>query len=122
MRHWNQHYDFEADLIFRKRMVVRGYGVDIAEPGDPVPQIMKNFFGKQRLKIWWEGGFIALAEPEALPKDAEQSKDLTVTTGTLDTTNASGAEDGDVHTGAGWYNSTRGGVTTRIRGKKNLPV
>lgn len=122
MRHWNQHYDFEADLIFLKRMIVRGYGVDIAQPGDPVPQRMKDHFGKHRLKIWWEGGYIALAEPEALPKDAEQTKDLTLTTGTLDTTKATVAEDGDVHVGGGYYDVTRGGVTTRIRGKKNIPV
>ncbi len=122
MRHWNQHYDFEADLIFTKRMVVRGYGIDIAQPGDPVPQLMKTHFGKHRLKIWWKGGYIALAETETVCKDAEQIKTLTMTTGSLDTSKAPVAEDGVVHVGGGYYDVTRGGVTTRIRGKANIPV
>ena len=122
MRHWNQHYDFEADLIFCKRMTVRSFGIDIAQPGDPVPEVMKIKFGKHRLKIWWEGGFIALAKPETVCKDANQELVPAIPLAVLGDTEVSVAEDGDVHTGAGWYNVTRGGVTTRIRGKKNIPV
>ncbi len=128
MRHWNQHYDFEADLIFAKRMTIRGYGVDVAQPGDPVPQEMKDAFGKHRLKTWWDGGFIAIAEPaerkatrenpleqsrKALSKDAGRTKTPVLTTGTLD---------GVKHVGGGYYDVTTDGVTIRIRGKKNLPV
>ncbi len=99
MRHWKQRFDFDADLVFRKRMVIRGFGVEVAQAGDPVPQAMKDHFGKNRMRIWWEGGFIA-----------------------INTVEAPGGSQVVVHVGGGYYDVTRDGETTRIRGKSNIPV
>jgi hypothetical protein len=121
LRHWKQHFDADADLIFLKRMVIRGYGVDIAQPGDRVPQELKEHFGVHRLKIWWEGGFLGIHDAERPCGTPQQ--DVEVDGATVPET-VSAVADGShsvVHVGGGYYDVTRDGITTRIRGKKNIP-
>lgn len=98
MRHWKQKWDFEADLVFLKRLTLRCCGVDTVERGDPVTQAMKDHFGKHRLLIWWRGGFLEIDE---FPKEKPSH----------------------VHLGGGYYDVTYpDGKVERIRGKANLPV
>lgn len=125
MRHWKQHFDPDAILIFRKRMVIRGYGVDTAQPGDVVPQEMKDHFGVHRLKIWWEGGFLAIqdqAELEAPQVARERDMAKILSNGLRGVVDAPEGAQSVVHVGGGFYDVTRNGETTRVRGKKNIPV
>jgi len=97
-------------------MVIRGWGVDVAEPGDRVPQEMKDHFGVHRLRIWWEGGFLQIddqAELEAPSAGAGEDLAPDLSSGSLQST---------VHVGGGYYDVTRNGITTRIRGKQNIPA
>lgn len=68
MRHWKQHWDPNADLIFTKKLRIgddpeRPYVL----PGDPVTPELRESLGLHRLKIWWEAEFLAIA-PEHAPK------------------------------------------------------
>ncbi len=63
IRHWKQHWDPTADLVFAKRFKL---GLDPKKPfvdeNDPVD---KTQFSLHRLKIWWRAGFLKLAEKPA---------------------------------------------------------
>ncbi len=121
LRHWKQRFDPDADLVFRKRMVIRGWGVDVAEPGDRVPQEMKDHFGVHRLRIWWEGGFLQIEDTAELEApSAGAGEDLTRDP-TSGVTQPPKTLQSVVHVGGGYYDVTQDGVTTRIRGKQNIP-
>ena len=107
-RHWKQVYDFDAELVFTKRMVLRKYGIEIAQPGDVVPQALKDSLGRHKLRIWWEGGFIAIQEKKVEKVEAPEPT-------------PSAPEDTVKHIGGGHYEVTRGGVTVRVKGKENIP-
>ena len=56
LRHWKQQYDPNADFIFRRGLQ---YGPETFEPGDDIPQALKDNKGK--LRRFWEAGWIELA-------------------------------------------------------------
>tara|TARA_R110000796_G_C14526444_1_gene431392 strand:+ start:938 stop:1366 length:429 start_codon:yes stop_codon:yes gene_type:complete len=62
MRHWKQRYDFDADLIFTRRMKLGICGVAVVHPGDDVTAEMKEQLGRNRLKLWWESKRVALRD------------------------------------------------------------
>tara|TARA_R110002167_G_scaffold143958_2_gene333680 strand:- start:34254 stop:34670 length:417 start_codon:yes stop_codon:yes gene_type:complete len=62
MRHWKQRYDFDADLIFTRRMKLGICGVAVVHPGDDVTDEMKDALGRNRLKLWWESKRVALKD------------------------------------------------------------
>ena len=128
IRHWKQQFDANANLVFRKRMTIRGYGVEIAQPGDLVPQAFRDHYGNNRLRVWWQAGYIEISEaeaPEPAPLVVEPSPEPEAPT--VEEVVEEIAEEPVkeptkiVHLGGGYYDVTRGGVTVRIQGKDNLP-
>ncbi len=61
-RHWKQHWDPSADLIFRKRLRI---GDDpekpFALPGEMVTSEHRAKLGLARLRRWFDNGTLALA-------------------------------------------------------------
>jgi len=105
-RHWKQHFDPSADLVFRRRMVLNCCGVGTVAPGDPVTPEIKEAFGDYRLKVWWRGQFIELApeQSEARPEEPTPSGDPIVR-----------------QTGKGWYTVTfSDGTSQKVRGEKGV--
>lgn len=105
VRHWKQHFDPDADLVFRKRLALGfttadGERIDVVQPGDPVTDEMKAAFGKHRFKVWWRGGFIELA-PEPITEAVDEVPPTVE------------------ETGKGWYTVRYpDGTSKRVRGKK----
>lgn len=71
IRHWNQHFDPSADLVFLRNMTLNGVKV---KRGSPVPQEVKDTLGPMRLKVWWQGKIIALAPVAEPAGDVKQPK------------------------------------------------
>lgn len=86
-------------------------------PGDPVTDEIVAALGRHRLKMWWEAGYIELAEYEAPKPHALQLEEQHAIGNCLD-----GPElpaEAIVHTGGGWYDVTfPDGSTERVHGKK----
>lgn len=58
MRHWKQHWDPDADLVFLRSMKI-GEGV---KPGDPVTPAMRQQLGLPRLRRFWRAQVVGLAD------------------------------------------------------------
>jgi hypothetical protein len=61
-RHWKQHWDPNADLIFRKRL---RFGSDPKKPfilpGEPVTDEHRAKLGPARVRRWFENGTLEIA-------------------------------------------------------------
>jgi len=120
MRHWKQRYSPDARLVFRKRMQLGACGVDMVHPGDEVTQEMKETFGRHRLRIWWEGGFLEIQEVEEIETDPAGTPGEEVNEDDLTQEEIDDAQPATnlEHVGAGWYDVTlQDGTVERVRGK-----
>jgi hypothetical protein len=65
-RHWKQHWDPSADLIFRKRLRM---GDDPEKPcvlpGDPVTDEHREKLGMARIRRWFDNGTLEIANFKA---------------------------------------------------------
>lgn len=57
LRHWKQRWNKNAEFVWRRRMKYAG---EIVEPGDPIPQHLKD--NPAKLRRFWESHAIELAE------------------------------------------------------------
>lgn len=61
-RHWKQHWDPNADLIFRKRLRMGDKPEKpFCLPGEPVTKEQREKLGPARLRRWFENGTLELA-------------------------------------------------------------
>lgn len=115
MRHWKQHWDPEAPLVFSKRMKLGVCGKEYVEPGDPVtPEIMEALGPKAkfRLKMWWQAGRVELADWTS-PEDAKRERTQT------DPRLLAVTKPAPEPTGRGWYAvRTPEGELRKVRGQK----
>lgn len=68
IRHWKQHWDSSAPLVFTKRLRM-GDDPDkpFVMPGDPVTPEMRSKLGLHRLRHWWNAGVVERADVELRP-------------------------------------------------------
>lgn len=59
IRHWKQHWNANAPMIYRKRLLVLG---EQLEAGAPVTEEHIKTIGISRLKRWWDAGMLAHGE------------------------------------------------------------
>ncbi len=63
MRHWKQHWDPKAPLVFAKRLRLGDNPKKpFALPGDKVTKKHREKLGLARLRRWFENGTLALAD------------------------------------------------------------
>lgn len=61
-RHWKEHYDPKAPLVFARRLRIGDNPKKpFALPGDKVTAKMRKKLGPNRLRLWFENGTLALA-------------------------------------------------------------
>ena len=60
-----------VQLVFRKRMKLGFPEIDKAEPGDLVPVAVQQRLGSRRIRLWYEAGYIDLADVEEPQPSAE---------------------------------------------------
>lgn len=107
LRHWKQHWDPDAPLVFTKRMrLAQGF----VNAGDDVtPEIIKELgpHAKHRLKRWWEARCVAIKDWQA-PSDIRRERAERV------------VPQADLEPlGKGWYAvRDAAGVVTKVRGLK----
>lgn len=117
MRHWKQRFDPTAKMVFRKRRKFALGKDGYMSPGDPVTDEIVAALGRQRLKMWWEAGYIELAEYEAPKPHAVQQAEQHAIGNCLDGPDCS--PEPLAHIGGGWYDVTLpDGSTERVHGKK----
>ena len=58
LRHWKEHWDPHADLMFLKPLLIVG---EQKQRGDPVTDEIRDRLGLNRLRRWWDAGYLALA-------------------------------------------------------------
>jgi hypothetical protein len=64
LRHWKEHWDPHADLMFLKHLTIMG---EKKKRGDPVTQEIRNKLGINRLRRWWDAGYLALSDSPQAP-------------------------------------------------------
>jgi hypothetical protein len=70
-RHWKQHWDPTAPLVFIRRLKLQVGDREFVNPGEEVTQEIRDALGRTeahqlaRLKRWWEAGFLAIKDWKA---------------------------------------------------------
>jgi len=64
LRHWKEHWDPHADLMFLKPLLILG---EQKQRGDPVTDEIRDRLGINRLRRWWDAGYLALADSPQAP-------------------------------------------------------
>lgn len=64
-RHWKQHWDPSAPLVFIRRMFLGIKGHEVVNPGDKVTPEIRAGLGEPhkataRLRRWWDAKFLAI--------------------------------------------------------------
>lgn len=84
-RHWKQHWDPAATLVFTRRMKFKLGEQEYVNPGDEVTPEIRAALGpsdkhqQNRLKRWWEAGFLAIKDWKA-PSEIRAAKNERPTT------------------------------------------
>ena len=66
LRHWKEHWNPNADLMFLKPLLIEG---EQKKRGDPVTQEIRDKLGINRLRRWWDAGYLALSDTPAPAED-----------------------------------------------------
>lgn len=111
-RHWKQHWDPTAPLVFTRRMALNLGGVSVVQPGDDLTPEIRAAIGRTeahqraRLRRWWNAGFLAIKNWKPAKEIAQQR------------TEPPRMEMQDL--GKGWYNiygAEPGVVVVKVRGR-----
>ena len=82
LRHWKQRYAPNAEFIWRRRCL---FGGETYEPGERIPAELA--VNKSKLKRFWEGQIIELAEFEAPAHEVPEPATVTVAPETVTVAN-----------------------------------
>ena len=74
IRHWKDHYQEGAPLVFMRRITAGGVTY---EPGTPVPESLLKLIGPHRTKMWWNARVFRSAEqPTKTPPVVDTQPEL----------------------------------------------
>jgi hypothetical protein len=112
-RHWKQHWDPDAPLVFIRRMVLGIKGSEVVHPGDKVTPEIRAALGPPhkataRLLRWWNAKFLAIDGWKA-PDEIQRAR------------RARGLPRLEIQdVGKGWYlvYGADAGKYTQVRGRK----
>lgn len=112
-RHWKQHWDPDAPLVFIRRMVLGIEGHAVVNPGDKVTPEIRAALGAPhkataRLRRWWNAKFLAIDGWKA-PDEIQRAR------------RAKGLPRLEIQdVGKGWYlvYGADAGKHTQVRGRK----
>lgn len=112
-RHWKQHWDPTAPLIFIRRMRLGIKGHEVVKPGDEVTPEIRAAIGahpakqNSRLRRWWEAKFLAIKDWKAPSEIARARREKPVPTFEL------------LDVGKGWYYvyGAAGAEPLKVRGR-----
>jgi len=127
LRQFRDTFNPDNEFVFMKRLRFNLPDYEFAQPGDPVTPKLVELIGRAKLKVWFDGGYIASRECAigvGIPLRDEPTKNGTIKPAPAPKPVEEKPKKDKkpvemIHTGGGWYQVVYSDQSrTKVQGKK----